>query len=126
VLVNTTMMVVFERTREIGTVGALGMKGGEIVRMFLLEALALAVIGALAGVALGLAIAVPLSYIGIDISALTQQGLSFEISNLVFAKPKPLGTALIFVYAVAISCAAAYLPARRAARIRPVEALRAI
>jgi len=126
VLVNTTMMVVFERTREIGTVGALGMKGGEIVRMFLLEALALAVIGAFAGVALGLAIAVPLSYIGIDISALTQQGLSFEISNMVFARPKPLGTALIFVYAVAISCAAAYLPARRAARIRPVEALRAI
>lgn len=125
VLVNTTMMVVFERTREIGTVGALGMKGGEIVRMFLLEALALAAIGALAGVALGLAIAVPLSYLGIDMGALTQ-GMSFEISNVVFARPKPLGTALIFVYAVAISCAAAYLPARRAARIQPVEALRAI
>ena len=125
VLVNTTMMVVFERTREIGTVGALGMKGGEIVRMFLLEALALAAIGAAAGVALGLAIAVPLSYLGIDMGALTQ-GMSFEISNVVFARPKPLGTALIFVYAVAISCAAAYLPARRAARIRPVEALRAI
>jgi putative ABC transport system permease protein len=126
VLVNTTMMVVFERTREIGTVGALGMKGGEIVRMFLLEALYLAAIGALAGVLLGLLIAVPLSYIGIDITALTQQGLSFEVSNIVFAKPKPLGTALIFVYAVAISCAAAYLPARRAAKIQPVEALRAI
>ena len=123
--VNTTMMVVFERTREIGTVGALGMKGGEIVRMFLLEALALAAIGALAGVVLGLAIAVPLSYLGIDMGALTQS-MSFEISNVVFARPKPLGTALIFVYAVAISCAAAYLPARRAARIRPVEALRAI
>jgi putative ABC transport system permease protein len=125
VLVNTTMMVVFERTREIGTVGALGMKGGEIVRMFLLEALALAAIGALAGVALGLAIAVPLSYLGIDMGALTQ-GMSFEISNVVFARPKPVGTLLIFVYAVAISCAAAYLPARRAARIQPVEALRAI
>jgi putative ABC transport system permease protein len=125
VLVNTTMMVVFERTREIGTVGALGMKGGEIVRMFLLEALALAAIGALAGVVLGLAIAVPLSYLGIDMGTLAQ-GMSFEISNVVFARPKPLGTALIFVYAVAISCAAAYLPARRAARIQPVEALRAI
>jgi putative ABC transport system permease protein len=125
VLVNTTMMVVFERTREIGTVGALGMKSREIVRMFLLEALALAVIGALMGVLLGLAIAVPLSYLGIDMGALTQ-GMSFEISNVVFAQPKPLGTALIFVYAVAISCAAAYLPARRAARIQPVEALRAI
>ena len=54
VLVNTTMMVVFESTREIGTVGALGMKGREIVRMFLLEALALAVIGAAAGILLGL------------------------------------------------------------------------
>jgi putative ABC transport system permease protein len=126
VLVNTTMMVVFERTREIGTVGALGMKGGEIVRMFLLEALYLAAIGATAGVLLGLLIAVPLSYIGIDLSALTQQGLSFELSNIVFAQPKPLGTVLIFVYAVAISCAAAYLPARRAAKIQPVEALRAI
>ena len=125
VLVNTTMMVVFERTREIGTVGALGMKGGEIVRMFLLEAFALAAIGALAGVILGLAIAVPLSLFGINMGALVQ-GMSFEVSNVVFARPKPLGTALIFVYAVAISCAAAYLPARRAARIRPVEALRAI
>jgi len=125
VLVNTTMMVVFERTREIGTVGALGMKGGEIVRMFLLEAFALAAIGALAGVILGLAIAVPLSLFGINMGALVQ-GMSFEVSNVIFARPKPLGTALIFVYAVAISCAAAYLPARRAARIRPVEALRAI
>jgi putative ABC transport system permease protein len=107
-------------------VGALGMKGGEIVRMFLLEALYLAAIGATAGVLLGLLIAVPLSYIGIDLSALTQQGLSFELSNIVFAQPKPLGTVLIFVYAVAISCAAAYLPARRAAKIQPVEALRAI
>ncbi|MCX7029808.1 MAG: ABC transporter permease [Spirochaetes bacterium] len=125
VLVNTTMMVVFERTREIGTVGALGMKGGEIVRMFLLEALALAVIGALGGVLLGLAIALPLSLLGIDMGSLVQ-GMSFEISNVVFAKPKPLDTLLIFVYAVAISCVAAYLPARRAARIQPVEALRAI
>ena len=126
VLVNTTMMVIFERTREIGTVGALGMKGGEIVRLFLLEALYLAAIGAAAGVALGLLIAVPLSYIGIDMSALMQSGVSFEVSNMIFAQPRPLGTALIFVYAVAVSCAAAYLPARRAAKIQPVEALRAI
>lgn len=125
VLVNTTMMVVFERTREIGTVGALGMKGKEIVRMFLLEAFALASAGALVGVALGLAIATPLSYLGVDMSSVTQ-GMSFEISNVVFARPRFSTTALIFVYAVAISSAAAYLPARRAARIEPVEALRAV
>lgn len=125
VLVNTTMMVVFERTREIGTVGALGMKGGEIVRMFLLEALYLAAIGASGGVLLGLGIVLPLSLLGMDFSSVTQ-GMSFEISNIVFARPKLLSTVLIFVYAVGISCGAAYLPARRAAKIQPVEALRAI
>jgi putative ABC transport system permease protein len=125
VLVNTTMMVVFERTREIGTVGALGMRGGEIVRMFFLESLALAVIGAAAGVLLGLAIAIPLQLVGVDMSS-TTQGLSFEISGVVFARPRVLTTVLIFLYAVSISCLAALLPARRAARIQPVEALRAI
>ncbi len=125
VLVNTTMMVVFERTREIGTVGALGMKGREIVRMFFLEALALAVIGAATGVLLGLAIAIPLQLIGIDMSSATQ-GLSFEVSGVIFARPRVLTTVLIFLYAVSISCLAALLPARRAARIQPVEALRAI
>ena len=125
VLVNTTMMVVFERTREIGTVGALGMKGQEIVRMFFLEALALAVIGAAAGILLGLAIAFPLQLLGIDMSSATQ-GMSFEVSGVIFARPRVLTTVLIFVYAVAISCLAALLPARRAARIQPVEALRAI
>ena len=125
VLVNTTMMVVFERTREIGTVGALGMRGREIVRMFFLESLSLAVIGAAAGVLLGLAIAIPLQLIGIDMSSATQ-GMSFEVSGVIFARPRVLTTVLIFIYAVAISCLAALLPARRAARIQPVEALRAI
>ena len=101
------------------------MKGSEIVRMFFLEALALAVIGAAGGVLLGLGIAIPLSLLGIDMSSATQ-GLSFEISNVVFARPRALTTVLIFVYAVAISCLAALLPARRAAKIQPVEALRAI
>jgi len=124
VLVNTTMMVVFERTREIGTVGALGMKGREIVRMFFLESLALAVIGAAAGVLLGLAIAIPLQLVGIDLSS-AMQGISFEISGVIFVRPRLLTTVLIFLYAVSISCLAALLPARRAARIQPVEALRA-
>ena len=93
--------------------------------MFLLEALFLAGIGAAGGVLLGLAIATPLSLLGIDMEGLVQ-GMSFEVSNIVFAKPDAWSTLLIFFYAVAVSCAAAYLPARRAAKIQPVEALRAI
>ena len=125
VLINTTMMVVFERTREIGTVGALGMKPGEIVRMFFLEAVYLAVLGAVAGLVLGLAIAIPFSITGVDLSTLTQ-GMSFEISSRLYFAPSPLSTALIVVYAVVISSLAALIPARRAARIPPVEALRSI
>ncbi len=125
VLVNTTMMVVFERTREIGTVGALGMTGREIVRMFFLEALALAVLGAAAGVVLGLLLSIPMQVLGIDMSSATQ-GTSIEVSGVIFARPRLLTTVLIFIYAIAVSCLAALLPARRAARIQPVEALRAI
>jgi putative ABC transport system permease protein len=125
VLVNTTMMVVFERTREIGTVGALGMKPGEIVRMFFLEAVYLATLGAVAGVVLGLAIAVPLGLVGLDISSVTQ-GMSFDVSNVIHPLPRVDSTLLITVYSIAISSLAALLPARRAAKIQPVEALRAI
>ena len=66
-----------------------------------------------------------MQYFGIDMSSATQ-GMSFEVSGVIFARPRVLTTVLIFVYAVAISCLAALLPARKAARIQPVEALRAI
>ena len=125
VIVNTTMMVVFERVREIGTIGALGMTRGEIVRLFFLEALYLGVIGSGIGVALGIGITIPLTFTGIDLSS-ALQGVSFEVSNRIYPSVNPGLTVLAFVYSVAVAGLASLIPSGRAARIEPSEALRSI
>lgn len=125
VIVNTTMMVVFERVREIGTIGALGMTRGEIVRLFFLEALYLGVIGSSIGVALGVGLTVLLSFTGIDLSS-AMQGVSFEVSNMIYPSVNPLLTALAFVYSSAVAGLTSLIPSGRAARIEPVEALRSL
>ncbi len=125
VLVNTTMMVIHERTREIGTIGAMGMTGPEIVRLFFLESLALAIIGAVAGMILGAGLSTVLANTGIDMTE-ALQGIDFSVSNVVYPRLNLPTTILVGLYSVTIASAAAILPARRAAYIEPVEALRTV
>jgi putative ABC transport system permease protein len=123
VIVNTTMMVIFERTREIGTVGAMGMTGAEIVRLFLLEAIYLGAIGAAVGVVVGVGLTIPLSIYGMDFSA-AMEGIDFEVSSTFHPVLRFWRTALVYVYAVGVATLASVIPSTRAARIRPAEALR--
>jgi len=125
VIVNTTMMVIYERRREIGTVSALGMKPGQIVRLFFLEAFFISLIAALAGVLAGTAIALALARNGVDLSRMLQ-GLDMEVSPVVRPLLSFRSTVLVFFYSVAVASLASFLPSRRAARIQPVEALRSI
>jgi len=125
VIINTTMMVIFERLREIGTISALGMKPGEIVRLFFLEAFFISIIAALAGVLLGSALTAVLSRTGVDLSR-AMQGVSFEVSPVIRPKLNARSTVFVFFYSVAVASLASFLPSRRAARIQPVEALRSI
>lgn len=122
-IVNTTMMVVFERTKEIGTIAALGMTGAQISRLFFLESLFIGIAAALAGVALGSAIVLPLSQAGIDYSA-AMEGVELDMSDVLYPRLDARSTVLVFCYAVAVTAAASYWPARKASRLHPVEALR--
>jgi putative ABC transport system permease protein len=125
VIINTTMMVIFERLREIGTISALGMKPGEIVRLFFLEAFFISIIAAFAGVLLGTALTAVLSRTGVDLSR-AMQGVSFEVSPVIRPRLALRSTVFVFFYSVAVASLASFLPSRRAARIQPVEALRSI
>jgi ABC-type antimicrobial peptide transport system permease subunit len=108
-IVNTLVLTVFERTRELGMLRAVGMTRRQIRRMIRHES----VITALIGVALGLAV-------GFFLAALVTHALASE--GIVFAVPWTQVT--IFVVAgVIVGIVAALLPARRAARI---DVLRAI
>ncbi len=123
VIITTTMMVVYERMKEIGTIAALGMTGGEIVRLFFLESLFLAIIGSAAGVFLGSLITIPMTIAGINFGSVLE-GVSIEVSNIVYPDFGVQTILYIFVFSVIVASAASLLPSRKAAKIEPVQALR--
>lgn len=116
---NTLLMTVLERTREIGTLLAVGMTRAQIARLFVTEALLQAAIGAAGGLVVAVTIVMlARSGGGIIISMGAGQGYFRVIPQFVPAVP------FIVVGAACLgSVLAALSPALRAARMRPVEAL---
>jgi putative ABC transport system permease protein len=123
VVINTTMMVVFERRAEIGTLGAMGMREGELVRLFFLEALFLACLGALSGTAAGCALSLALGRTGLDLTAF-MSGVNVEFPTLLYPVLNFRSVAGSLIMTVVLSALATLLPSWSAARIEPVDALR--
>jgi putative ABC transport system permease protein len=106
-IMNIMLVSVTERTREIGTRLAIGALEQEVLLQFLVEAVVLSCLGGLAGVVLALVSAV----------AITR---AMEVPFLV----DPGIIVMSFVFSAAIGVVFGYFPARRAARLDPIEALR--
>jgi putative ABC transport system permease protein len=119
-ITNTMTMAIFERTREIGTVMALGTRRRGVVAMFVLEGFVLGVLGALAGLALGVVLAKAISAIGIQLPPPPGSTRGFAVQ--IFVVPAVLARAAQLSI-VAATLASLY-PAWRAARLNVVEALR--
>ena len=119
-ITNTMTMAIFERTREIGTVMALGTRRRGVVAMFVLEGFVLGVLGALAGLALGVVLAKAISAIGIQLPPPPGSTRGFTVQ--IFVVPAVLAQAAQLSI-VAATLASLY-PAWRAARVNVVEALR--
>lgn len=125
VILNTTIMVIFERMKEIGTLNAMGMSGKDLVRLFFLESLYIAVIGSVIGVVLGIIITQILTRTGINLGA-AMDGVDFDISSVLYPRLSLKSTVLVFFYSVVVASVVSIFPSRRASRIEPVEALRAV
>ncbi len=115
-IANTMAMAVLERTREIGIMKALGARNREIGRVFLLEAAAIGAVGG--GVGLGMA-----WLSGLLLNALARKVFEFPDRVSLFHVSLWLAAGSV-AFSVFVSVAAGYLPARRAARLDPVAALR--
>jgi putative ABC transport system permease protein len=125
VIINTTMMVIYERVREIGTMGALGMTSGQIVGLFFLESFFIGAMGSLAGMLIGVGITWPFAIHGMDFSE-AMKGVNMEISFVYFPVLNWRSTILAFLYSAVVTSAISIIPSRRASRVDPVNALRAI
>lgn len=115
-IANTMAMAVLERTREIGIMKALGARNGDIGRLFLAEAAAIGALGGIVGLAGGVLIGKLLNLIAHPLLDLPSNVSLFHVSFWLAA-----GSVL---FAVVISIVAGWLPARRAARMEPVAAVR--
>jgi len=122
-LVNTLMMAVFERVREIGLMRALGMRPSAIVYQILVESLLLLTLGLLTGNLLALATVIPLKD-GIDVSAVSQGFEMMGASSTLYPVLLWPDLLLANVVVITLGMITSLLPAWRAAQYRPVEALR--
>ena len=108
-IVNTLVLTVFERTREIGMLRAVGMSRQQVRRMIRHESIITALLGAALGIVAGVLLAALVS------QALADEGAAFAV---------PYGSLVLFlVAAVIVGLLAAILPARRAARLNVLRAL---
>jgi len=116
-IANTMFTSVLERTRQIGTLKALGAKNSEIMLMFLFESILIGFIGGLIGIFFGFIATGILNEI--SVRAFAQKGVS--VSQAIIT-PNLVFTGISF--AVLIGAISGIIPAKKAAELEPVEALR--
>lgn len=123
-ILNLMLMAVFERTREMGVLAALGMKQRQILTLFLLEGALIGLVGAVLGCALGAAVVWAVAQVGFDLSF--AQGMG-EITALMGDRLYPAITQQQLlsrgIGVVIIAAFAALYPAWQAARKEPADAL---
>ena len=125
VIMNTLLMAVYERTREMGILGALGMKAKQVKSLFLTEATLLAVGGVLAGLVIGIPLVFYFSHIGFvvgDVGISANSGFMF--GNTIYPDTTNLFDVVsVSLAGILITIASGYYPASQAAKMEPVDAL---
>jgi putative ABC transport system permease protein len=127
VVINTMIMIVNERTKEIGMMSALGLEKRDILYLFLVEGALMGGLGSFIGAVLGGILTNIINRIGISFGSLTEGFSSdllfgstiypvFSIGNIIFG----------FILGLIIVTIACVIPARRAAKMEPNDALREI
>jgi len=119
-IMNVMIMAVFERIREIGTIAAIGTKPGKILSLFLIEGLALGVVGSI----LGILITILATWI-INLSRISFN-FGRQVGLILSPRLDPIDILVISLIVIAVSVAAALHPAIKASRMEPINALRHI
>ena len=123
-IVNTMLMVVLERVKEIGMLMAIGMSKLRIFWMLMLETVLLTATGGFLGMVFGLAVSFATQKNGIDLSFYAKGLEEMGYSALVFPVIEPKMIVIIGLLVLATGILASIYPARKALKYKPAEAIR--
>ncbi len=124
---NTILMAAFERVKEIGMMGAMGMKRGDIVKLFVLEGTMIGLFGSIFGCLLGaLLVGGWMVPYGIDFSAFMRQmgPIGYRTTGRFTGEWHLIMFPIAFVFGIVVSALTSIYPALVASRMEPSEALR--
>lgn len=125
VVINTMIMIIRERTKEIGMMTALGLEGKNILQLFVIEGAFMGAAGSLAGSVLGYLITAYLGKTGFDYGyALSGMDADVLFNTMFYPVASAGNTIFAFILGVIVVTLACLFPARRAAGLEPTVAMR--
>ena len=122
-VVNTVLMSVMERTREIGALRALGFNRQSVIRMILGESLLIGIAATFLGLIAGMTVALILHKTGIDFTS-ALESVELPLKPIIYPEPSIFTALKSALFGIIVSILAAWYPARIAVRLKPAEALR--
>jgi putative ABC transport system permease protein len=125
-IINTMLMAVFERRKELGMLMAIGMNRSKIFFLVLTETLFLSIIGAPTGLLLGALTIKITSQTGINLGIIAQGLESVGLSAIIYPEIQPHFYLFITIMVFVFTLIAAIYPSRKALKLKPTEAIRTI
>jgi putative ABC transport system permease protein len=124
-IVNTMLMVVLERTRELGMLTAIGMNKKKVFSMIMLESVFLSLIGGVAGMIVGLGIIRLTAHTGINLTRYAEGFAALGYSAKVFPQISAGFFGVVTILIIITGIVSSVYPAMKALKLNPVEAIRA-
>lgn len=127
-IINTMLISVFQKQREIGTLKALGMTDGEVQTLFVLEGLMIGFFGSVFGILCGVLLNLYPALAGVYITSIfgSSNTSGFNVLGIVKSRWDIGSIVGAFIMGIVVSAAASYYPARKATKLEVVECLRTV
>ncbi len=123
-IINTMLMVILERVKELGMLMAIGMNKGKVFVMIILETIFLCLSGGLVGILLGSGITILTGHTGINLSAWSEGLNAYGFESIVYPEIGFSQVIQITIMVIIVGIIAALYPAWKAIKLNPAEAIR--